>query len=77
VSEPDTLCTPGISSQFKEEGTKIITTSKHNCLSPVPDPQQSETGYYVFVTFYLAMAAKRAKEELNSRIVIKGAECKV
>ena len=34
-------------------------------------------GFYAFVTFYLAMAARKAKEELKSKIAIGNTECKV
>ena len=34
-------------------------------------------GYYAFVTFYSAMSAIRAKEDLNSVLLLEEHECKV
>lgn len=37
----------------------------------------NQTGYYAFVNFYLAMSARRAKDDLNGKVNFKGTECKV
>lgn len=37
----------------------------------------NQTGYYAFVNFYLAMSARRAKDDLNGKVNFKGMECKV
>lgn len=36
-----------------------------------------QPGYYAFVNFYLAMSARQAKDDLNGKITLHGAECKV
>lgn len=37
----------------------------------------NQTGYYAFVNFYLAMSARRAKDDLNGKVNLNGTECKV
>ncbi|XP_060073004.1 RAD52 motif-containing protein 1-like [Ylistrum balloti] len=69
VSEPDT---PPFNSQ-KREAPADSDKEK----STPPDYNKEQNGYYAFVTFYLAMSAKRAKDDLNCRLVIQGNECKI
>ncbi|XP_033756889.1 RAD52 motif-containing protein 1-like [Pecten maximus] len=64
VSEPDT--------------PPFNRTADTNIDKSTPPVDQNEpNGYYAFVTFYLAMSAKRAKENLKCRLVIRGNECKI
>ncbi|XP_069140409.1 RAD52 motif-containing protein 1-like [Argopecten irradians] len=55
--------------------TRTSNTSTDK-LTPTEDKNE-QNGYYAFVTFYLAMSAKRAKEHLKCRLVIQGNECKI
>ncbi|OWF49510.1 RAD52 motif-containing protein 1-like [Mizuhopecten yessoensis] len=69
VSEPDT---PPFNCRV---GIALNDTDKDK--STPPGGNNEQNGYYAFVTFYLAMSAKRAKDNLKSRLIIQGNECKI